>query len=96
MAGIGTIQLIFLREVLEWRGSNGLLLSQCTIIPYFRSPFLHFKEYIFENVGLLRSFVSSDSIFHWQYIYLDYTLSNNRALLICSVLYFCFQLHCLF
>ena len=25
-----------------------------------------FKEYIFENVGFIEGFVSSDSIFHWR------------------------------
>ncbi len=57
-----------------------------------------FKEYIFlKNVGFIEGFVSSDSIFFiGEYIYLDYTLSNNRALLICSVLIFLLSASLLF
>ena len=37
-----------------------------------------FKEYIFENVGLLRASLALIVFFIGEYIYLDYTLSNNR------------------
>ena len=58
--------------------------------------FLHFKEYIFENVGLLRASLALIVFFIGEYIYLDYTLSNNRALLICSVLIFLLSASLLF
>ena len=53
-----------------------------------------FKEYIFENVGLLRASLALIVFFIGEY--LDYTLSNNRALLICSVLIFLLSASLLF
>ena len=55
-----------------------------------------FKEYIFVNVGLLRASLAVIVFFIGEYIYLDYTLSNNRALLICSVLIFLLSASLLF
>ena len=58
--------------------------------------FLHFQRIYFENVGLLRASLALIVFFIGEYIYLDYTLSNNRALLICSVLIFLLSASLLF